>query len=138
MNYIYGTWSVLCAFNAAGIDHAAPEMRKAVAWLAAIQNPDGGWGEDATSYALDYRGYQAAPSTASQTAWALLAFMAAGDVDHPAAPAGSSTSRAPRRRTGLERAPPHRRRLPAHLLPALPRLCEILPRLGAGALPQPA
>jgi squalene-hopene/tetraprenyl-beta-curcumene cyclase len=79
---------VLCALNAAGIDHAAPEMRKAVAWLAAIQNPDGGWGEDATSYALDYRGYQAAPSTASQTAWALLAFMAAGDFDHPAVAPG--------------------------------------------------
>jgi squalene-hopene/tetraprenyl-beta-curcumene cyclase len=88
MNYIYGTWSVLCALNAAGIDRAAPEMRKAVAWLAAIQNPDGGWGEDATSYALDYRGYQAAPSTASQTAWALLAFMAAGDFDHPAVAPG--------------------------------------------------
>jgi squalene-hopene/tetraprenyl-beta-curcumene cyclase len=88
MNYIYGTWSVLCALNAAGIDHAASEMRKAVAWLAAIQNPDGGWGEDATSYALDYRGYQTAPSTASQTAWALLAFMAAGDVGHPAVTRG--------------------------------------------------
>jgi squalene-hopene/tetraprenyl-beta-curcumene cyclase len=84
MNYIYGTWSVLCALNAAGLDHAAPELRKAVAWLAQIQNPDGGWGEDATSYKLDYRGYEQAPSTASQTAWALLGLMAAGEVDHPA------------------------------------------------------
>ena len=46
MNYIYGTWSVLCALNAAGVDHGAPEMRKAAAWLIAIQNADGGWGED--------------------------------------------------------------------------------------------
>ena len=46
MNYIYGTWSVLCALNAAGFKGDAPEMRKAVAWLAAIQNEDGGWGED--------------------------------------------------------------------------------------------
>ena len=84
MNYIYGTWSVLCALNAAGLDHGAPEMRKAVDWLAAIQNEDGGWGEDGSSYKLDYRGYERAPSTASQTAWALLGLMAAGEVDHPA------------------------------------------------------
>jgi squalene-hopene/tetraprenyl-beta-curcumene cyclase len=88
MNYIYGTWSVLCALNAAGVDHAAPEMRKAVAWLVRIQNPDGGWGEDATSYKLDYRGYERAPSTASQTAWALLGLMAAGEVDHAAVEQG--------------------------------------------------
>jgi squalene-hopene/tetraprenyl-beta-curcumene cyclase len=83
MNYIYGTWSVLCALNAAGIDGAAPEMRKAVDWLAAIQNDDGGWGEDGSSYKLDYKGYEKASSTASQTAWAVLGFMAAGAVDHP-------------------------------------------------------
>ena len=58
MNYIYGTWSVLCALNAVGIDHGAPEMRKAVDWLVAIQNDDGGWGEDGASYKLDYRGYE--------------------------------------------------------------------------------
>jgi squalene-hopene/tetraprenyl-beta-curcumene cyclase len=88
MNYIYGTWSVLCALNAAGFARGAPELRKAVDWLAAIQNEDGGWGEDGSSYKLDYRGYEKAPSTASQTAWALLGFMAAGEVDHPAAARG--------------------------------------------------
>jgi squalene-hopene/tetraprenyl-beta-curcumene cyclase len=88
MNYIYGTWSVLCAFNAAGLDHTAPEMRKAADWLVAIQNDDGGWGEDGTSYKLDYKGYERAPSTASQTAWALLGLMATGDVDHPAVARG--------------------------------------------------
>jgi squalene-hopene/tetraprenyl-beta-curcumene cyclase len=88
MNYIYGTWSVLCALNAAGLDHAAPEFRKAVAWLARIQNPDGGWGEDGASYKLDYRGYEQAPSTASQTAWALLGLMAAAEADHPAVARG--------------------------------------------------
>jgi squalene-hopene/tetraprenyl-beta-curcumene cyclase len=88
MNYIYGTWSVLCALNAAGIDHAAPEFARAVAWLVQIQNADGGWGEDATSYKLDYRGYETAPSTASQTAWALLGLMAAGEIDHPAVARG--------------------------------------------------
>jgi squalene-hopene/tetraprenyl-beta-curcumene cyclase len=88
MNYIYGTWSVLCALNAAGVDHAAPEMRKARDWLIAIQNDDGGWGEDGSSYKLDYKGCERAPSTASQTAWALLGLMATGDVDHPAVARG--------------------------------------------------
>jgi squalene-hopene/tetraprenyl-beta-curcumene cyclase len=88
MNYIYGTWSVLCALNAVGIERTSPEVRRAVEWLAAIQNPDGGWGEDGTSYRLDYRGYEPAPSTASQTAWSLLGLMAAGAVDHPAVARG--------------------------------------------------
>jgi squalene-hopene/tetraprenyl-beta-curcumene cyclase len=88
MNYIYGTWSVLCALNAAGLDQKGPEFRKAAAWLVSIQNPDGGWGEDGASYKLDYRGYERAPSTPSQTAWALLGLMAAGDVDHPAVKRG--------------------------------------------------
>ncbi len=88
MNYIYGTWSVLCALNAAGIGHQAPEMRKAADWLIRIQNQDGGWGEDGASYKLDYKGYETAPSTSSQTAWALLALMAAGEARHEAVARG--------------------------------------------------
>jgi len=88
MNYIYGTWSVLSALNAAGVDHQLPEMRKAVSWLVRIQNSDGGWGEDGSSYKLDYQGYEKAPSTPSQTAWALLGLMAAGEIDHPAVARG--------------------------------------------------
>ena len=88
MNYIYGTWSVLCALNATGVEHGSAEMRRAVEWLIAIQNPDGGWGEDGTSYRLDYQSYQGAPSTASQTAWALLGLMAAGEVGRPAVKSG--------------------------------------------------
>ena len=84
VNYIYGTWSALCALNAAGADLDAPVIRRAVDWLIRIQNSDGGWGEDCDSYRLDYAGYHAAPSTASQTAWALLGLMAAGENDHPA------------------------------------------------------
>ncbi len=80
LNYIYGTWSVLCAFNAVDLDPGHPAVRRAVTWLQGIQNPDGGWGEDDRSYALDYRSHEAAPSTASQTAWALLGLMAAGEV----------------------------------------------------------
>jgi squalene-hopene/tetraprenyl-beta-curcumene cyclase len=88
MNYIYGTWSVVCAFNAAGIDSASHEVQRAVRWLLAIQNEDGGWGEDGDSYRLDYKGYEPAPSTASQTSWALLGLMAAGKIDHPAVERG--------------------------------------------------
>jgi squalene-hopene/tetraprenyl-beta-curcumene cyclase len=88
MNYVYGTWSVLSALNAAGIDHQSPEIRKAVGWLVKIQNSDGGWGEDGSSYKLDYQGYETAPSTPSQTAWAVLGLMAAGEIDHPAVARG--------------------------------------------------
>ncbi|MDB5557229.1 MAG: squalene-hopene cyclase, partial [Enterovirga sp.] len=69
VNYIYGTWSALCALNAAGMDPQSEPVRKAVTWLVSIQNPDGGWGEDCDSYKLEYRGYEPAPSRASQTAW---------------------------------------------------------------------
>ncbi|HLG45167.1 MAG TPA: squalene--hopene cyclase [Reyranella sp.] len=88
VNYVYGTWSSLCALNAAGVPSTAPTVAKAVDWLVAIQNTDGGWGEDCDSYKLDYRGYERAPSNASQTAWALLGLMAAGQVDHPAVARG--------------------------------------------------
>jgi squalene-hopene/tetraprenyl-beta-curcumene cyclase len=88
MNYIYGTWSVLCALNAVGVGHHDPTIRKAVDWLVSVQNRDGGWGEDAISYRLDYRGMEVAPSTASQTAWGLLGLMAAGQVGHPAVARG--------------------------------------------------
>ena len=88
LNYIYGTWSVLCALHAAGVPHDDPVIGKAADWLLAVQNPDGGWGEDGTSYRLDYQGLEPAPSTASQTAWALLGLMAAGRVDDPAVARG--------------------------------------------------
>jgi len=84
VNYIYGTWSALCALNAAGQDGASPMVRRAADWLIRVQNPDGGWGETCDSYRLDYAGYQPHPSGASQTAWALLGLMAAGEAEHPA------------------------------------------------------
>jgi squalene-hopene/tetraprenyl-beta-curcumene cyclase len=80
VNYIYGTWSALCAFNACDEDMAAAHIRKAVAWLKSRQRPDGGWGEDCATYWPDRR-TMAKDSTASQTAWALMALMAAGEVD---------------------------------------------------------
>lgn len=84
MNYIYGTWSVLCAFNAARIPENDPSVARAAAWLQRIQNDDGGWGEGGESYEAGYDGYRPAPSTSSQTAWAVLGLMAAGRVDDPA------------------------------------------------------
>ncbi len=81
-NYVYGTWSALCALNAAGEDMSQPAIRKAVAWLKARQQADGGWGEDLDTYRDDRRDWVKS-STASQTAWALLGLMAAGEVDSP-------------------------------------------------------
>lgn len=86
-NYIYGTWSALCAFNAAGDDPDAPHIRRAVAWLKARQRPDGGWGEDCASY-WEGRKDECKTSTPSQTAWALLALMAAGEVQSQAVERG--------------------------------------------------
>ena len=88
MNYIYGTWSVLCALNAVDRDPCGAEVQQAAAWLKSIQNTDGGWGEGGESYAMDYAGYRPAPSTPSQTAWGLLGLMAAGMVDDPAVISG--------------------------------------------------
>ena len=79
-NYIYGTWSVLCAFNAAGIGSEDPVVAKAIAWLKARQRTDGGWGEDGASY-WEARRSEVQESTPSQTAWALLGLMAAGEVE---------------------------------------------------------
>ncbi len=82
-NYVYGTWSVLCALNAIGEDPNAPYIRKAVEWLKACRREDGGWGEDCASYWAE-RKQETKGSTPSQTAWAVLGLMAAGEVasDH--------------------------------------------------------
>jgi squalene-hopene/tetraprenyl-beta-curcumene cyclase len=86
-NYIYGTGAVVPALIAAGVRPAKPAIRRAVAWLEQCQNADGGWGEDLRSYDdphLAGRG----ESTASQTAWALLALLAAGERDSAATQRG--------------------------------------------------
>ncbi|MGE0736226.1 MAG: squalene--hopene cyclase [Alphaproteobacteria bacterium] len=86
-NYVYGTWSVLCAFNAAGEDMNAPHIRKAVEYLKRFQQKDGGWGEDGATYWNERRGI-CKESTPSQTAWATLGLMAAGRVEDAAVKRG--------------------------------------------------
>ena len=74
--------------NAAGIPHDHPAMRRAVAWLESVQNDDGGFGEDCRSYDEGERGAAwrgRGESTASQTAWALLGLVAAGEAESDAA-----------------------------------------------------
>ncbi|HYG98991.1 MAG TPA: squalene--hopene cyclase [Terriglobales bacterium] len=78
-NYIYGTMLCLRGLEAIGIDHHEPYVQQAAEWLRSIQNPDGGWGETMGSYDdPDSRGQ--GPSTASQTAWAVMGLLAAGDT----------------------------------------------------------
>jgi squalene-hopene/tetraprenyl-beta-curcumene cyclase len=82
VNYIYGTWQVLVGLAAIGFDMNSLAMRRAVHWLKECQNADGGWGESCRSYdepALAGKG----ESTASQTAWALLGLIAAGEAESP-------------------------------------------------------
>jgi squalene-hopene/tetraprenyl-beta-curcumene cyclase len=90
VNYVYGIGAALPALEAAGVSHGHPAMRAAVAWLERCQNPDGGFGEDCRSYDPEvddghgsWRGR--GDSTPSQTAWALLALVAAGEADSPCA-----------------------------------------------------
>ena len=80
MNYVYGTWCVLSALGTLGEDPSAPHIRRAVRWLEGRQREDGGWGEDGATYWAERRG-EAKTSTPSQTAWALLGLMAAGEAD---------------------------------------------------------
>ncbi|MDP3182677.1 MAG: squalene--hopene cyclase [Desulfobaccales bacterium] len=87
VNYIYGTWSVLVALARIGENMRQPYIRRAAEWLKAHQNQDGGWGEACDSYRRpELKGV--GDSTASQTAWALMALMAAGEAQAPELRAG--------------------------------------------------
>jgi squalene-hopene/tetraprenyl-beta-curcumene cyclase len=78
VNHVYGTGAAVPGLIAAGVDPSHGSIRRAVAWLEGHQNEDGGWGEDPRSYD-DPKWIGRGPSTASQTAWALLALHAAGE-----------------------------------------------------------
>ncbi len=82
-NYIYGTWSVLMAFELANVPVSDACVRRAAAWLKSVQKEDGSFGETNDSYE-DSRLAGTGPSTPEQTAWALLGLMAAGEADSEA------------------------------------------------------
>ncbi|MFI1395629.1 squalene--hopene cyclase [Streptomyces sp. NPDC020681] len=87
VNYVYGTGSVVPALIAAGLPASHPAVRRAVRWLESVQNDDGGWGEDLRSYREEsWIGH--GESTASQTGWALLALLSAGERESKAAERG--------------------------------------------------
>jgi squalene-hopene/tetraprenyl-beta-curcumene cyclase len=87
VNYLYGTWQVLCGLNSIGFDIQDAMVRRAVAWLRKVQQAGGGWGETCRSYDDPSLAGQGMP-TASQTAWALLALLAAGESDSDTVRAG--------------------------------------------------
>jgi squalene-hopene/tetraprenyl-beta-curcumene cyclase len=80
VNHLYGTCTVLSGLQAVGEDLSRPYVQKAVKWLKSSQNIDGGWGENCDSYCTSPSSRCLATSTPSQTAWALLALMAAGQA----------------------------------------------------------
>jgi squalene-hopene/tetraprenyl-beta-curcumene cyclase len=87
VNYIYGTWQSLIGLAGIGIPTSDPRIRRAVAWLERHQQPSGGWGETPRSYDEPHlRG--SGPATASQTAWAILGLLAAGEVHSEAVSRG--------------------------------------------------
>ena len=134
INHVYGTGAAVPGLIAAGEDPASASIRRAVRWLEEHQNDDGGWGEDARSYD-DPHWIGRGPSTASQTAWALLALHAAGERSEALARgvAWLDVDPAPRRRLG--RAAVHGHRLPLRLLHQLPPLQDQLPAHGPRPLP---
>jgi squalene-hopene/tetraprenyl-beta-curcumene cyclase len=79
VNYIYGTMQVLRGLQAVGVDDHEPYVQQAAEWLRMVQNPDGGWGETCGSYD-DPATRGIGPSTPSQTAWAVMGLLAAGDT----------------------------------------------------------
>ena len=77
-NHIYGTAAAVPALVECGVPDTAEPVRRAVRWVLSVQNADGGWGEDLRSYDdASWRGR--GTSTASQTAWALIALLAGGE-----------------------------------------------------------
>ena len=87
VNYVYGTSNVLCALRHHPVDASDPMITRAVEWLRSVQNDDGGWGEVVQSY-TDKAFMGRGPSTASQTAWALMGLLAYLPADDPAVQRG--------------------------------------------------
>ena len=129
VNYVYGTWCVISALVA--LSAGSDMVERGAAWLLAVQNSDGGWGESCHSYVDEsFAGSRA--STASQTAWAVNALQLAGlaaTLRHPARSSFLCERQRPGRYVGRTRV--HRHRLPARLLHQLPPLSPSLSDDGA-------
>jgi len=82
VNYVYGSFLAMRGLASSGLAGTKDAVAKAAHWLRSVQNRDGGWGESCASYDRD--GFVAAPSCASQTAWAVLGLVAAGDRESAA------------------------------------------------------
>jgi squalene-hopene/tetraprenyl-beta-curcumene cyclase len=81
VNHLYGTGAALPGLEACGVPYDHPAMRRAVAWLDSVQQEHGGFGEDIRSYADPAWRGRAPFATASQTAWALLGYVSAGNAE---------------------------------------------------------
>ncbi len=87
VNYIYGTWQVLRGMRALKVNMNQPWLMRGRDWLESVQRPDGGWGERCNTYDDPvYKGQ--GPSTASQTAWAVMGILAFDDPFRPSVQAG--------------------------------------------------
>ncbi len=89
VNYIYGTWQALRGLNRIGFDMNHPMVKRSTDWLRSVQNPDGGWGETCRSYE-DEKYKATGPSTASQTAWAVMGLLNSPARDCPEVERGIS------------------------------------------------
>jgi len=87
VNYIYGTWQAVRGLMCVGENPSEPYIQNALSWLRSVQQPDGGWGERCDTYE-DPNRKGMGPSTPSQTAWALMAFLTCGVIEDPSVEKG--------------------------------------------------
>ena len=127
VNYIYGTALVLRGLEAMAIDNHEPMVQQAAEWLRMVQNSDGGWGETVGSYDdPSLRG--TGESTPSQTAWAIMGLLAAGDTRSDSVARGVAYLVADaEKRWRVGRALFHRNRIPASVLSGLSPLSPVFP-----------
>ena len=119
---------------------STPMVRRAVAWLEAVQQPCGGWGETLPQLRRPVAGRARATPTASQTAWAVLGLIAAGRGRQRRGPRAASTTCSRRSSADgtWDEDAVHRHRLPEGLLPEVSPLPALLPAHGPGPLPAAA
>ncbi len=127
VNYIYGTMLVLRGLQAMGVDHHEPYVQQGAEWLRMVQNSDGGWGETCGSYD-DPTTRGIGPSTPSQTAWAVMGLLAAGDTRSESVQRGILyLLEHAARRWPLGRRPVHGNGLPTSVLPGVSPVSGLFP-----------